>query len=219
VRRRAPTLVDLAAHLAVAAVAAAAALLVAEVWLGLDRLVLPTAALAAGAWAAGWPRRRSRARITRRCYVHLDEALGARRLENDRRATLRHWWKPVLGRELTDVLWPAPQLAGAAALPTTARQRRYVQPQLPPRPWPRPWRAHEVGAVTLRWTSEAHVHAPSFFDQLERKLAQALSLEHTPGMFTRATDWPHDRVTLTRAAHVAVPERLDLREEVSGGRE
>jgi len=170
--------------------------------------------LAAGAWAAGWPRRRSRARITRRIYRHVDEALGARRLENDRRATLRHWWKPVLGRGLVDALWPVPQLAGAAALPTTGRQRRYVTPKLPPRPWPRRWSRWDVAEVTLRWTSEAHVHAPSFFDQLAKKLAQALGLQWSDALFAHMVDWGGDRVTFTRVQHVRVPETVSAAGEL-----
>ncbi|HEV8652820.1 MAG TPA: hypothetical protein VG276_26395 [Actinomycetes bacterium] len=170
--------------------------------------------LAAGAWAVGWPRRRSRARILRRIYRNLDELLGVRRFENDRRATLRHYWKPFLGRDLTDLLWPVPQLGGAAALPPTRRQARYVHVHWPPQPWPRACRRHQVRVVTLGpWTSEADI-TPAFFDRAERKLAQALSLEHAPGMFERAVDWPRDRVTLTLTVRVHVPDDLRAAEDL-----
>jgi hypothetical protein len=172
--------------------------------------------LAAAAWCAGWPRRRSRARLIHRIFRNVDELLGVRRFENDRRASRRHWWVVLGGRAVADAFYPATQLGGAMALPATRRQARYVHVRWPPRPWPEPWRKHDLREVTLGpWTSEAHVHTPSFFDQLERKLAQALSLEYRDGMFQRAVDWPADRVTLTLAVAAPVPDNLTAAEDLA----
>jgi len=95
VRRRAPTLLDLAAHLAVAG---GLALLVAEVWLGLDRLVWPTVLLTilavAGLFTAGlarvaWRWWTGESALVLRVFEHADDRLGAGKYEARRAARIK----------------------------------------------------------------------------------------------------------------------------------
>jgi len=179
-------------------------------------------ALAALAWwVVGAPRRLSKRRLLRRCYRHCDEVLGARKFENDRRATRHHYLAFFAGQRLANLLYPRAQLGGTAALPPLRRMTRYVALDLPARSWPQRYHRWDVRSVTLRWTSEAGANAANFIEWLERGrpvqgggLAQALGLEWTPGLFEHKRDWSRDRVRFDRTRPAAVPDDLGAEGEL-----
>jgi len=167
------------------------------------------------------PRRQSRRRLTRRVYRHVDEVLGARKFENDRRATRHHYLAFFAGQRLANLLYPRAQLGGTAALPPLRRMTRYVALDLPARSWPQRYHRWDVRSVTLRWTSEAGANAANFIEWLERGrpvqgggLAQALGLEWTPGLFEHQRDWSRDRVRFDRTRPAAVPNDLGAEREL-----
>jgi len=220
VRRRAPTLADLAAHLAVVG---GLVLLVGEVALGLDRLILPTVLLATVAVAGlftvelvrlAWRWWTGESALVWRVFEHTDDRLGAGKYEARRAARVKRALDLLSGR------W------GAAVRPAyrpgdvqMTRIHRYVRLSFSGRrpPWRR-WRRHQVEAVRLTWTSEAYRDAKSFLDLLEQAVAQALSVEHREGTFGREVDYQADSVTFRRRQHVAVPDQLDAEEALNHGR-
>jgi hypothetical protein len=180
---------------------------------------------------AAWPRLTSKAKLTRRVYRHVDETIGARKFENDRRATLNRRWRLLVGPKWAGLLYPHTQLSGAAVLPGTRRVRRYVtitwtdpppwfrEVRLPglavPVLWPTPWRVWHIAAVTLRWTSEAGANSPNFVEWLERGrptqgggLAQALGLQWSSSLFDHTADYRHSAITFTRTRTERVAERI-----------
>jgi len=166
------------------------------------------------------PRRQSRRRILRRIYRHCDEVLGARKFENDRRASRRRLLQ-FFSHDLANLVYPSVQFAGAAALPSARRMARYVVLDLPAKPWPQRYHRWDVRSVTLRWTSEAGANAANFIEWLERGrpvqgggLAQALGLEWTPGLFEHKRDWSRDRVRFDRTRPAAVPDDLSAEGEL-----
>ena len=217
-RRRAPTLLDLAAHLAVVA---ASALLVAEVSLGLDRLILPTVLLAvlavAGVFAASlarvaWRWWTGESALVLRVFEHADDRLGAGKYEARRAARIKRYLDILSGN------WrAATRPAYRPGDVQVTRIHRYVRLAFDGhRPPLRRWRRHQVHAVTLTWSSEAAVGVASFFDNLEKAVAQALSVEWSDGVFDRDVDYPGDSVTLTRREHVAVPAQATAEEALRG---
>jgi len=220
VRRRAPTLLDLAAHLAVAG---GLALLVAEVWLGLDRLVWPTVLLTilavAGLFTAGlarvaWRWWTGESALVLRVFEHADDRLGAGKYEARRAARIKRSLDILSGN------WrAATRPAYRPGDVQVTRIHRYVRLAFDGhRPPLRRWRRHHVHAVTLTWSSEAAVHAASFFPNLEKAVAQALSVEWADGVFDRDIDYAGDTVTFTRVHHVAVPVQATAEEALDGGR-
>ena len=180
--------------------------------------------LALAGWV-GWllvsaPRRTSRRRLVRRVYRHCDEVLGARKFENDRRASRRRLLQ-FFSHDLANLIYPATQFAGAAALPSPRRMRWYVVLDLPPR---RPWQRYhrwDIRSVTLRWTSEAAANGANFIEWLTRGrplqgggLAQALGLAWTPGLFEDTLDWSRDRVRFDRTRPAIVPDDVAAHEEL-----
>jgi hypothetical protein len=223
VRRRAPTLLDLAAHLAVAA---AFALLVAEVWLGLDRLILPTVLLAVLAVAGlflvelaqlSWRRWTGESALVLRVFEHCDDRLQAGKYEARRAARIKRRLDLLSGNWRAAVR-PAYRPGDVQM----TRIHRYVRLGFTGhRPPLRRWRRHQVATVTLTWSSEARRDTPSFFELLEHDVAQALSVAHTDSLFARTVDYPADSVTFERLpAQTAadVPERLTVTEELRRGR-
>jgi hypothetical protein len=163
------------------------------------------------------PRRTSRHRLERRLWRHVDEVLGARKLEADRRASRRRLVQ-YLSHDLANLMYPVTQLQGAMAYPGRRRRHRYVYPDLAPKPWPRRFHRWDIRAVTLRWTSEAAVvlSGDQWFGRLEKQVAQALGLEWRAGIFSRDIDWSRDLVTLARAKPAHVPDQLAGEEEMTG---
>jgi hypothetical protein len=185
-------------------------------------LLLAAAVAYAATFALVWPRHRSRVRLVRRVYRHVDEVLGARKYEADRAATLRRRWSWI-SRDLANALYPPTQHAGAVALPRYHRMRRgrdllgrpsgYVDLALSPVPWPRRFRPWHVPALTLRWTSEAGVAVGGhqWFTRLEKQVAQALGLEWSDELFETKAAFSHDRVRLVLARPRPVPDGLPFR--------
>src|SRR5262245_3876426 len=120
------------------------------------------------------PRRVSRFRHLRWVYRHVDQPLGARTWENDRRVGRRRLIGFV-SRDLANLLYPATQYGGAAALPSRKRMRRYVVDlPLPAKRWPRPWFRRELTQASFTWSPEATSNSPGFVDIVGRKFADAL---------------------------------------------
>jgi hypothetical protein len=167
---------------------------------------------AVGWWAALWWRDRvprSLRYLTRRIYRHVDETLGTRATENNRRtkmhARIAFWISP----KWANLLAPRAQLSGAAAMPSIRRMGRYVK--LSP----------DRRTVVLRYTSEAAANGANFVEWLERGrpgtgggLAQALGLEWKAGMFEVTRDWSKDLVTFTRVKLAAVDDDLRAEEDL-----
>lgn len=187
----------------------------------MTRVLLLLALAGVGWWALSQPRRVSYRRLLRRVYRHVDEVLGARKWENDRRASRRRlvqWFS----HDLANLLYPMAQYTGAAALPATRRMQRYVHLTLPAR---RPWQRYhrwEVRSVWLSWTPEAAANGGNFVEWLERGrpregggLAQALGLEWTAGLFEHTFDRDRDRIRFDRTRPAVVPDRLDADEELA----
>jgi len=194
-----------------------------------------------GAWAALWWREHvpfGMRQLTAHVYMHVDEVLGATKLENIRRAGRRfrvihkrrwYWWlvpnwrKLHIRTSIADYFWPVPpQAGGTSALPTVRRMGWYVQLELGRTPTRRhPARRHDIQRVWLRWGSEAGANTPNFIEWLERGrpvqgggLAQALGLEWTPGLFEHKRDWSRDRVRFDRTRPAAVPDDLGAEGEL-----
>ena len=169
------------------------------------------------------PRRQSRHRLVKRVYRHCDEVLGARKFENDRRVSRRRL-VAFFSHDLANLLFPPTQFGNAAALPSARRMARYVDIDWAAKPWPQRYHRWDIRGLWLRWTSEAGANAPNFIEWLERGrpvqgggFAQALGLEWAPGLFEHKRDWSRDRVRFDRTRPAAVPDDLDLRDEVNGG--
>jgi len=179
------------------------------------RTALVLLALAgAGWWAVGQPRRTSRRRLVRRVYRHVDEILGARRFELDRRVARRRLLA-FFSHDLANLVYPTVQYGGSAALPSTRRMGRYVQLDLAPVAWPKKVRTWHVRAVTLRWTSEANALGEGFSTLLARKMAQALLLDGA-GKLEASPAWDQGRITLTRTRPARpIPERVPFEGEVA----
>jgi len=161
------------------------------------------------------PRRHSRERLERRLWRHVDEVLGARKLEADRRASRRRVVQ-FFSHDLANLMYPATQLQHAMAYPGRRRRRRYVYPAYSPVAWPKRLHRWHIRGVTLRWTSEAAVavSGEQWFGRLEKQVSQALGLEWRAGMFSRDIDWSRDLVTLARAKAAHVPDQLAAEEEL-----
>lgn len=181
-----------------------------------------------GIWTISLPRIHSRDRLERRLWRHVDEDLGARKLEADRRASRRRVVQ-FFSHDLANLLYPPTQLQHAMAYPGRRRRRRYVQPTFRARPWFQFWhglpvvwpaRFHrwDIGPTTYRWTSEARVAVlgEQWFIRLEKQHAQALGLEWRPGLFDRDVDWSRDLVTLAQGRPAHVPDQFAAEEEMSG---
>jgi hypothetical protein len=181
----------------------------------MTRLLVLVAVLLAGLFLADLPRRTSRDRLSKRLWRHVDEVLGARKLEADRRASRRRVVQ-FFSHDLANLMYPATQLQHAMAYPGRRRRRRYVYPDYTPVPWPRRLHRWHIRAVTLRWTSEAAValSGDQWFGRLEKQVAQALGLEYRAGMFSRDIDWSRDLVTLARTKLAHVPDELAAEEEL-----
>ena len=185
-------------------------------------LLLAAAVAYAATFALVWPRHRSRVRLVRRIYRHVDEVLGARKYEADRAATLRRRWSWV-SRDLANALYPPTQHAGAVALPRYHRMVRgrdllgrpsgYVDLALEPVPWPRRFRPWHAPSMSLYWTSEAGiaVGGEQWFTRLEKQVAQALGVAWHDGLFETKPDHPHDRVRLVRVKARQAPDGLPFR--------
>lgn len=174
-----------------------------------------------GLWVAG-RQARSRQRLVRHLYRHLDELLGARRFESDRAATRRHYLS-YINKDLARLLYTDPKLGGTVVLPSHRRRRLYVQIDWPPLPWPEPYRLHHIRhrPITLHWTSEAPVNSGSYFEWLERGratsgggLAQALGFEWSDGLFTQERDHARAQVTFTCKRPVTIRSRRDAELEL-----
>jgi hypothetical protein len=193
-----------------------------EVWLRLDAWIVPTllvpVVLGTG-WAlvrlATWPWRHAERRVVARFYHHVDDLLGAGKFEARRARQVRRWIDLLDGDWRG--FWNPAYRPGDIQL---TRRAQYVHPT-----WAdRRLLGHRhsracVQAVTLRWTSEAFVFAPRYFDRLEHAVAQAWGLEWHEGLFDRAINHQRDEVRyqLAERVHVHdVPERLTLSEEFNG---
>jgi hypothetical protein len=166
------------------------------------------------------PRRRSYRALLRRCYRCMDEALGLRTFELDRRAGMRRKWGWLLPKELVGFLWPATEFGGVAALPFFGRRQRYLHLRLRPVPWPRRFHTWHVQGVDAHWTSEVRANAGGFVERAERAFADFLFLKHTAGVFDtrdhRDDHPPAGMLTITRAKPAAaVPDQLAAHEELA----
>jgi hypothetical protein len=181
---------------------------------GADLLILLALALLT-LFLVDLPRRTSRDHLERRLWRHVDEWIGARKLEADRRASRRRVVQ-FFSHDLANLLYPPTQLQHAMAYPGRRRRRRYVQPTWRPRPWPRKLHRWDIGPTTYRWTSEAPVATSGdrWFVRLEQQHAQALGLEYRPGLFNREVDWSRDLVTLAQGRPAHVPDQLAAEEEL-----
>jgi len=180
------------------------------------RAALPLLVLVGlAAWGMHLPRQVSRERLERRLWRHVDEILGARKLEADRRASRRRVLQ-FFSHDLANLVYPAQQLHGAMAYPGRRRRHRYVYPAYSPIPWPRRLHRWHIRAVTLRWTSEAAVavSGDQWFGRLEKQVAQALGLEWRAGIFDREVDWSRDLVAVSRAKPAHVSDQLAAEEEM-----
>jgi hypothetical protein len=168
-----------------------------------------------GTWAVNLPRRLSRDRLERRLWRHVDEDLGARKLEADRRASRRRVVQ-FFSHDLANLLYPATQLQHAMAYPGRRRRRRYVQPTFRAKTWPRRFHRWDIGPTTYRWTSEARVAfiGEQWFLRMEKQHAQALGLEWRPGLFDRDVDWSRDLLTLAQGKPAHVPDQFPAEEEM-----
>jgi len=168
-----------------------------------------------GVWVVGLPRRLSRDRLERRLWRHVDDWLGARKLEADRRASRRRVVQ-FFSHDLANLLYPTTQLQHAMAYPGRRRRRRYVQPTWRHKPWPLRLHRWDIGPTTYRWTSEASVamSGDQWFTRAEKQHAQALGLEYRPGLFDRDVDWSRDLVTLAQGRPAHVPDQFPAEEEM-----
>jgi hypothetical protein len=158
-------------------------------------------------------------RLARLVFRHVDELLGARRYESDRGATQRRRWGWLLSDGTARTLWPIQTAGGSQAMPMPWRLRRYVQLTVTHRRFPHPTGRRDVHAVTLWWTSEADPYQTTWFERLEKKVAQALGRHWTGGLFDRHVDWWTSRVTLSLSGgSPTVPDRLGATEELTGER-
>jgi hypothetical protein len=151
--------------------------------------------------------------IILRIYEHTDDQLGAGKYEARRAARIKRWMDLASGNYKAFIR-PA-QYPGSIQM---TRMRRYVAVELAPgapvpMPW-RTWRRGDVHQVTLRWSSEANLHVPSFFTNLEKRLAQALGLEHSDGLFDRDVQWHRDRVTYTRKVAVKLTSKISAKDDL-----
>jgi len=177
--------------------------------------LLLLALVGAAWWAVSLPRHLSRERLERRLWRHVDEVLGARKLEADRRASRRRVVQ-FFSHDLANLMYPPTQLQHAMAYPGRRRRRRYIYPAYAAVPWPRRLHRWHIRAVTVRWTSEAAValSGDQWFGRLEKQIAQALGLEWRAGIFDREVDWSRDLVALSRAKPAHVSDQLAAEEEM-----
>jgi hypothetical protein len=218
-RRRAPTMLDVAAVLIMLG---GALLLLVEILAGLEQLIGPTIMLALLAvlamfTVAGWRTLRrwwtGESALVRRVFEHADDRLQAGKYEARRSARIKRRLDLLSGNWRAAVR-PAYRPGDVQM----TRIHRYVQLTFDgTRPAFRRWRLRQVETVTHTWSSEAHRDAPSFFDLLEHAVAQALSIEWVPGALKRDIDYPSDSVTFTRVHHVKVPDSLSAEETLNDG--
>lgn len=164
------------------------------------------------------PRWTSQTRLRRWVYRHVDQPLGARSWENDRR-TQRRRVVGFFSHDLANLMYPSTEYGGAAALPGQRRMRRYiVDLPLPPKTWPRPWFRRNITQASFTWSPEAHSNAPGFADTVGRKFADALDRVWTPDLFDvtdHRMDRPPRRVLTYRLAKAEpVPEHLAAADEL-----
>lgn len=171
----------------------------------MTRALLLLVMVGVAAWAVGLPRHISLHRLERRVWRHVDEVLGARKLESDRRVGRRR----VVGfvsHDLAALLYPAVQYQGAMAIPGRRRRRRYVQLELARPPWPARVRFWHVRAVDLHWSSEAPGRKTSaWFDWVQEQVALALGLDPHADPLEREVDWSRHLVRLERTPPAQPP--------------
>lgn len=181
--------------------------------------ILVAAALAAltGAWAWYWVTCwwTGEYALIRRIYEHVDDQIRAGQYEARRAARLVQIMD-FFGGRWRGAIRPAHRSGDVQV----TRAAHYIllgfRGARPLRPFQH-WRREDIETITIRWTSEAAVYMPSFFDNLERRLAQALGRPYTEGMFDRDTIYPLDMVVFRVRQDVRVPDQLSVAEDLNEG--
>jgi hypothetical protein len=181
------------------------------------RLLVLLALVGVGLLLVDRPRRRSYMFVVMHTYRCMDEALGIKSFELDRRAKKRRGvlagiLKAILGPLgfwLVDYLWPPTQFGGVAALPFFHRRLKYVTLHLLSVPWPKRYHVWHVQGVTARWTTEIDANVGGFLERAERRFADALFLKRTGSTFDtrdhRDDNPPTGRLTIMRAKPAPAP--------------
>jgi hypothetical protein len=165
------------------------------------------------------PRRRSHARLVRRCYRRMDVALGIKAHILEHRANQRRKYGWFLPPKMTNFLWPPVQYGGIAALPFLRRRELYIHLHARKPPWPTRWYTWHIQGGTVEWTMEVDASFAGFLERIERGFADFLFLKYRPGLFDlrdhRDKHPPAPRVTVMRAKPAPVPDQLVAHEELA----